>query len=77
MANTKTIIAHRGASAYLPEHTLEAKALAYAMGVDFLEQDLAMTKDDHLVVIHDHFLDRKVMLRQIFQTEHDKTDVIM
>lgn len=32
MANAKTIVAHRGASAYLPEHTLEAKALAYAMG---------------------------------------------
>ena len=58
MANAKTIVAHRGASAYLPEHTLEAKALAYAMGVDYLEQDLAMTKDDHLVVVHDHFLDR-------------------
>ena len=57
-ANAKTIVAHRGASAYLPEHTLEAKALAYAMGADYLEQDLAMTKDDHLVVVHDHFLDR-------------------
>lgn len=54
----KVIIAHRGASAYLPEHTLEAKALAYAMGVRYLEQDLAMSKDDHLIVIHDHYLDR-------------------
>lgn len=55
--NPKLIIAHRGASAYLPEHTLESKALAFAMGADYLEQDLAMTKDDKLVVIHDHFLD--------------------
>lgn len=54
----KVIVAHRGASAYLPEHTLEAKALAYTMGVKYLEQDLAMTKDDRLVVVHDHFLDR-------------------
>lgn len=54
----KLIIAHRGASGYLPEHTLEAKALAYAMGVEYLEQDLAMTKDDQLVVVHDHYLDR-------------------
>ena len=54
----KVIVAHRGASGYLPEHTLEAKALGYAMGVDYLEQDLAMTKDDRLVVVHDHFLDR-------------------
>lgn len=54
----KIIIAHRGASGYLPEHTLASKALAYQMGVPFLEQDLAMTKDNRLVVIHDHFLDR-------------------
>lgn len=54
----KLIIAHRGASGYVPEHTLESKALAYAMGVEYLEQDLAMTKDDQLVVVHDHYLDR-------------------
>lgn len=53
----KIIIAHRGASGYLPEHTLESKALAFAQGADYLEQDLAMSKDDHLIVIHDHFLD--------------------
>lgn len=52
------VIAHRGASGYLPEHTLPAKALAHAQGADFLEQDLAMTKDDELLVVHDHFLDR-------------------
>ena len=34
------VIAHRGASGYLPEHTLPAKALAYAMGADYLEQDI-------------------------------------
>ncbi|OOF66729.1 glycerophosphodiester phosphodiesterase [Rodentibacter caecimuris] len=55
--NTKLIIAHRGASGYLPEHTLESKALAVGQQADYLEQDLAMTKDNRLVVIHDHFLD--------------------
>ncbi len=54
----KVVIAHRGASGYLPEHTLPAKAMAYAQGSDFLEQDLVMTKDDQLVVLHDHYLDR-------------------
>ncbi len=54
----KIVIAHRGASGYLPEHTLPAKAMAYAQGADFLEQDLVMTKDDQLVVLHDHYLDR-------------------
>lgn len=57
MAAEKLIIAHRGASGYLPEHTLESKALAFGQKADYLEQDLVMTKDNHLVVIHDHFLD--------------------
>jgi glycerophosphoryl diester phosphodiesterase len=51
------VIAHRGASAYLPEHTLEAKALAHGMGADFLEQDVVLTKDDVPVVLHDIHLD--------------------
>lgn len=57
-AADKLVIAHRGASGYLPEHTLPAKAMAYAQGADYLEQDLVMTKDDRLVVLHDHYLDR-------------------
>lgn len=52
------VIAHRGASAYLPEHTLEAKALAYAMGASYLEQDVVASRDDELIVLHDIHLDR-------------------
>ncbi len=52
------VIAHRGASAYLPEHTQEAKALAYAMGADFLEQDVVISRDNVLIVSHDIHLDR-------------------
>lgn len=55
---TKVVIAHRGASGYLPEHTLAAKAMAHAMGADYLEQDLVMTRDGELVVLHDLYLDR-------------------
>jgi glycerophosphoryl diester phosphodiesterase len=51
------VIAHRGASGYLPEHTLEAKALAHAMGADFLEQDVVLSKDNIPVVLHDIYLD--------------------
>jgi glycerophosphoryl diester phosphodiesterase len=54
----KVVVAHRGASGYLPEHTLEAKAMAYAMGADYIEQDVVMTRDDQLVVMHDITLDR-------------------
>jgi glycerophosphoryl diester phosphodiesterase len=52
-----SVASHRGASGYLPEHTLEAKAMAYALGVDFVEQDVVLTKDDILVVLHDHTLE--------------------
>jgi glycerophosphoryl diester phosphodiesterase len=52
------VIAHRGASGYLPEHTLEAKALAHEMGADYLEQDVVASRDDQLIVLHDIHLDR-------------------
>jgi glycerophosphoryl diester phosphodiesterase len=51
------VIAHRGASGYLPEHTLAAKAYAHALGADYLEQDLVLTKDAVPVVLHDIYLD--------------------
>ena len=51
------VIAHRGASAYLPEHTLAGKAMAHAMGADFLEQDVVATRDGELIVFHDLHLD--------------------
>ncbi|MEY2750960.1 MAG: hypothetical protein RLZZ550_931 [Verrucomicrobiota bacterium] len=51
------IIAHRGASGYLPEHTLAAKAMAYAQGADYLEQDVILTKDGVPIVQHDVTLD--------------------
>ena len=54
----KIVIAHQGASGYLPEHTLEAKAMAYAQGAHYIEQDLVMTRDDELIVLHDITLDR-------------------
>ena len=57
MTGRPVVIAHRGASGYLPEHTLEAKALAYGFGVDFLEQDVVATRDGELVVLHDLHLD--------------------
>ena len=51
------VIAHRGASAYLPEHTLPAVAMAYAMGADYIEQDVVLTKDEVPVVLHDLHLE--------------------
>lgn len=52
------VIAHRGASGYLPEHTLAAYELAIDLGADFIEPDLVVTKDGYLVARHDRYLSR-------------------
>ncbi|MFE7377303.1 glycerophosphodiester phosphodiesterase [Bacillus cereus] len=51
-------IAHRGASAYAPEHTIAAYKLGQQMNGDYIEMDLQMTKDGHLVAMHDETLNR-------------------
>ncbi len=51
------IIAHRGASGYLPEHTLEAASLAYGQSPDYIEQDVVITKDGIPIVLHDIHLE--------------------
>lgn len=47
------VFAHRGASGYLPEHTLAAYALAHAQGADFIEPDVVLTKDGVPICSHD------------------------
>lgn len=63
---TPIIIAHRGASGYLPEHSLAAKALAHTMGADFLEQDVVLTKDGIALVLHDIYLETTTDVRLRF-----------
>ncbi|MGI9273219.1 MAG: glycerophosphodiester phosphodiesterase [Woeseiaceae bacterium] len=60
------VIAHRGASGYLPEHTRPAKVLAHIMGADFLEQDIVATRDDELIVSHDIHLDTVTNVSVLF-----------
>ncbi len=66
MRERPIVIAHRGASGYLPEHTLVGKALAYGQGADFLEQDVLATRDSELVVLHDTHLDDVSDVRERF-----------
>lgn len=65
-SSPKIVIAHRGASGYLPEHSMESKAMAYAMGAHYIEQDVVMSKDEQLLVLHDHYLDRVTNVAEIF-----------
>lgn len=64
------VIAHRGASGYLPEHTLAAKGLAHEMGADYLEQDIVASRDDELIVLHDIYLDRVSDVASRFPGRH-------
>ena len=52
------VVAHRGASAERPEHTLAAYELALAEGADGVECDVRLSRDGHLVCVHDRRVDR-------------------
>jgi glycerophosphoryl diester phosphodiesterase len=55
--NAPLVIGHRGASGFLPEHTLEGYKLAIDQGADFIEPDLVMTSDGQLIARHEPMLD--------------------
>ncbi len=65
-SNKKILVAHRGASAYTPEHTLEAYRLAIEQRADYVEQDLQITKDGVLVCLHDLTLERTTDVEEVF-----------
>jgi glycerophosphoryl diester phosphodiesterase len=66
----KALVAHRGASAYAPEHTLAAYRLALQQGADYVEQDLQITKDGVLVCLHDLTLERTTNVEETFPDRH-------
>ena len=68
------LIAHRGASAYAPEHTLAAYELAIAQGADFVEQDLQVTKDGVLICLHDPDLARTTNVSEVFPARQTMRD---
>ncbi len=65
-APKKINVAHRGASAYAPEHTMSAYRLALQQGADFVEQDLAVTRDGVLICLHDPTLERTTNVEALF-----------
>jgi glycerophosphoryl diester phosphodiesterase len=79
-AQRPLIIAHRGASGYLPEHTLEAYDLGISQGADFIEPDLVSTQDGHLVARHENRIDlttdvaQKFPLRKTTKTVEGKVE---
>jgi glycerophosphoryl diester phosphodiesterase len=66
LAAAKKLVAHRGASAYAPEHTLASYRLALEQKADYVEQDLAVTKDLVLICLHDESLERTTNVEELF-----------
>src|SRR5579864_7519723 len=62
----KELISHRGASGYAPEHTAAAYRLAMAQHADFVEPDLAVTKDHVLICLHDDSLARTTNIAEVY-----------
>lgn len=65
-ARPKQAIAHRGASGYAPEHTAAAYKLAMEQKADFVEPDLAVSKDNVLFCMHDDTLERTTNVADVF-----------
>jgi glycerophosphoryl diester phosphodiesterase len=64
--SAKQLIAHRGASGYAPEHTAASYRLAIAQKADFVEPDLAVSKDNVLLCLHDDTLERTTNIADVF-----------
>lgn len=65
-ASARQAIAHRGASAYAPEHSAAAYRLAIEQHADFVEQDLGVTRDNQLICIHDDTLERTTNVADVY-----------
>lgn len=64
----KVLIAHRGASGYAPEHTFASYDLAVQQKANFVEPDLAVSKDGALICLHDDTLDRTTNVEEVYPT---------
>jgi glycerophosphoryl diester phosphodiesterase len=67
--NSPLVIGHRGASGFVPEHTLQSYRLAIKLGADYVEPDLVATKDGVLIARHEPFIGTTDT------TDRDSTDV--
>ena len=70
----KQLIAHRGASAYAPEHTLAAYRLAIEQGADYIEQDLQISRDGVLLCLHDVTLERTTNVEEVFPERYREVE---
>jgi glycerophosphoryl diester phosphodiesterase len=74
--NAPIVIAHRGASGYRPEHTIEGYALAIQLGANYIEPDLVMTKDGALIARHEPMLDGTTDVASKFDASRRTTRLV-
>jgi len=72
-SSPQIVIAHRGSSAHLPEHSLPSYRLALELGADYIEPDLVSTKDHHLVAMHSLDLSVTTNVDDVFGSTKNKT----
>ncbi len=71
------VIAHRGASGYVPEHTLAAYATAAEQGADYIELDLVSTRDGYLIARHDNLLNLTTNVAKLPEYRDRRTEKIV
>ncbi|NNF14038.1 MAG: hypothetical protein HKN72_12480 [Gemmatimonadetes bacterium] len=69
------LVAHRGASAYAPEHTLASYELGIEQGADYIEPDLQITRDGVLIALHDLTLERTTNVEDVFPDRFREAEV--
>ena len=71
-ADRSRLIAHRGASGYAPEHTFASYQTALDQKADFVEPDLAISKDGVLICLHDDTLERTTNIKDVFPDRYSR-----
>ncbi|MEM7417313.1 MAG: glycerophosphodiester phosphodiesterase family protein [Gemmatimonadota bacterium] len=69
------LVAHRGASAYAPEHTIASYELGIEQGADYIEPDLQITSDGVLIAFHDLTLERTTNVAEVFPDRFEEVEV--
>ena len=69
------LVAHRGASAYAPEHTIASYELGIEQGADYIEPDLHITADGVLIAFHDLTLERTTDVEERFPDRYREVEV--
>ena len=75
--NTPIVIAHRGAQFLYPEHTMEGYKKAIALGADFIEPDLVVTKDGILVARHEPYISETTNVSSLSEFADRKTTKLL